>query len=128
MPHSEAQAWWADVQQVRESIERRRAGGVDSATPLDAAAEARFSRRASESPPPLDDLDWTPAASGQPTGRFDRSRSQGGEHSTRPRARRTSGDRRGGESLERAELSPEWVDTTAGIAPDDGATAATPAV
>ena len=37
MPHSEAQAWWADVQHVRESIERRRAGGAESSTPLDAA-------------------------------------------------------------------------------------------
>jgi len=126
MPHSEAQAWWADVQHVRESIERRRAGGLDSAAPLDAAAERRFTRRASESLPPLDDLDWSPAASGQPTGRFDR-RPQRGEHAA-PRARRTTTDRRSGESPERVELSPEWDDTTAEVPSDDGATAAEPAV
>src|SRR4051812_40748906 len=128
MPHSEAQAWWADVQHVRESIERRRAGGLDSAAPLDAAAERRFSRRAAESLPPLDDLDWPPEASGQPTGRFDRPRSPRGEHSTRPRARRTTAERRGGETLERLELSPEWVDTTAGIPSDDDAAASAPTV
>ena len=44
MPHSEAQAWWADVQHVRESIERRRAGGAESSAPLDAP----------DSPAPLD--------------------------------------------------------------------------
>jgi hypothetical protein len=33
MPQSEAQAWWADVQHVRESIERRRADGAASASP-----------------------------------------------------------------------------------------------
>jgi hypothetical protein len=131
MPHSEAQAWWADVQHVRESIERRRAGGLDSAAPLDASAERRFSRRASESLPPLDDLDWNPGAVGQPTGRFDRNRSQRGEHAA-PRARRATADRRtradrpGGESPDRVELSPEWGDTTAtaGI-PADGAATAT---
>jgi hypothetical protein len=111
MPHSEAQAWWADVQHVRESIERRRAGELDSA-PLDADAERRFSRRASESPPPLDDLDWSPRAAGQPTGRFDRARSPR-EHAV-PRARRTT--------AERLDVSPEWVDATvtAGIPADDG--------
>ena len=36
MPHSEAQAWWADVQHVRETIERRRAGLADSPAPADA--------------------------------------------------------------------------------------------
>jgi hypothetical protein len=124
MPHTEAQAWWADVQHVRESIERRRAGGLDSAPPLDAAAERRFSRRIPESLPPLDDLDWSPGAVGQPTGRFDRPRSQRGEHAA-PRARRTTADRRSGESPERVELPSEWVDTTAtaGIAADDAATA-----
>jgi len=42
MPHSEAQAWWADVQHVRESIERRRAGAADPSAPLDASDERRF--------------------------------------------------------------------------------------
>jgi hypothetical protein len=127
MPHSEAQAWWADVQHVRESIERRRAGGLDSAAPLDAAAERRFTRRASESLAPLDDLDWSPAASGQPTGRFDRKRSQRGERAA-PRPHRTTTDRRGGEGLDRVELSPEWADTTAEVPSDEGATASAPAV
>lgn len=123
MPHSEAQAWWADVQHVRESIERRRAGGLDSAAPLDAAAERRFTRRAPESLPPLEDLDWSPGAAGQPTGRFDRTRSQRGEHAAAPRARRTTTDRRGGESPERVDLSPEWLDTTDGTPADDTASA-----
>jgi hypothetical protein len=97
MPHSEAQAWWADVQHVRESIERRRARGIDSSAPVDAAAEHRFSRRAAESLPPLDDFDWSPGASGQRTGRFDRTTGpQRGDHTT-PRARRSGAERRGGE-------------------------------
>jgi hypothetical protein len=94
MPHSEAQAWWADVQHVRESIERRRARGIDSSAPLDAAAEHRFSRRAAESLPPLDDFDWSPGAAGAPTGRF---RPQRGDHG-RPRARRAGVERRGGDA------------------------------
>src|SRR3954470_8476302 len=126
MPHSEAQAWWADVQHVRESIERRRAGGPAPGAPLDAAAERRFSRRASESLPPLDDLDWSPGAASQPTGRFDRTRSQRGQHPA-PRARRTTADRRG-DALERVEPTPEWGETTADIPGDDGAIAAAPAV
>jgi hypothetical protein len=93
MPHSEAQAWWADVQHVRESIERRRAGGYDSSAPVDAAAERRFARRADESLPPLDDLEWT--SSGHPTGRFNRTgRSDRRDHAA-PRQRRSSADRRG---------------------------------
>ena len=44
MPQSEAQAWWADVQHVRESIERRRAGLDDSSASPDASREARFAR------------------------------------------------------------------------------------
>ena len=95
MPHREAQAWWADVQHVRESIERRRAGGYDSSAPVDAVAERRFARRADESLPPLDDLEWTSA--GHPTGRFNRTgRSDRGDHAT-PRQRRSSADRRASE-------------------------------
>jgi hypothetical protein len=69
MPHSEAQAWWADVQHVRESIERRRAGGGESSARLDASSgssapldvpdEQRFTRDAADSLPVMDDLDWT---------------------------------------------------------------------
>jgi len=59
MPHSEAQAWWADVQHVRETIERRRAGLADSPAPRDAETESRFARRAAAPAAPVDDLDWT---------------------------------------------------------------------
>ena len=97
MPHSEAQAWWADVQHVRESIERRRAGGARLGGAAGRRRRAPVTRRAAESLPPLDDLEWSPAASGQPTGRFDRTAPQRGEHAA-PRARRTTTDRRGGES------------------------------
>jgi hypothetical protein len=70
MPHSEAQAWWADVQHVRESIERRRAGAADSSAPLDAPTERRFVRAAQESLPPLDDFDWTSTAPDRSGGCF----------------------------------------------------------
>jgi hypothetical protein len=70
MPHSEAQAWWADVQHVRESIERRRAGGAGSSAPLDAPTERRFVRAAAESLPPLDDFDWTSTIPGDSSDRF----------------------------------------------------------
>jgi hypothetical protein len=70
MPHSEARAWWADVQHVRESIERRRAGAADSSAPLDAPTERRFVRAATESLPPLDDFDWTSTVPGRSGGRF----------------------------------------------------------
>src|SRR3954468_16586692 len=102
MPHSEAQAWWADVQHVRESIERRRARGLDSSAFEDAATEHRFARPAAESLPPLDDFDWSPGATGQSTGRFDRTqRQQRGEHGG-PRARRTGAERRRGDWLDAA--------------------------
>lgn len=39
MPQSEARAWWADVQDVRETIERRRAAEGSSATPRARGAE-----------------------------------------------------------------------------------------
>jgi len=80
MPHSEARAWWADVQHVRESIERRRAGGAESSAPLDApdspapldvAEERRFTRDPSDTPPLMDDLDWTPSPPARSRGRFD---------------------------------------------------------
>ncbi len=96
MPHSEARAWWADVQHVRESIERRRAGGAESSTPLDAPAapdspatfddpeerhdpEARrFTRDASDSLPLMDDLDWTSSRPARSRGRFDHARTDDG--------------------------------------------------
>jgi hypothetical protein len=59
MPHSEAQAWWADVQHVRETIERRRAGLADASAPRDAGTETRFARRAAAAEAAVDDLDWT---------------------------------------------------------------------
>jgi hypothetical protein len=144
MPHSEAQAWWADVQHVRESIERRRARGLDASAPLDAATEARFSRRADESLPPLDDLEWSSGGWGESTGRFDRAPRQqrsaeqrsgqrsaeqrsaeqrsaeqrGGQRSSEPRIGKQRGDhaapptrrraeRRGGDAVERIDVSAE---------------------
>src|SRR4051812_1510775 len=84
MPHSEAQAWWADVQHVRESIERRRAGAADAFAPLDAPTDRRFVRAAEESLPPVDDIDWTSTLPGRSGGRFD--------HTARPhRAERPTG-------------------------------------
>jgi hypothetical protein len=128
MPHSEAQAWWADVQHVRESIERRRARGLDSSTPVDAATEARFSRRAAESLPPLEDLDWSPGARGESTGRFDRaSRPQGsnqqrGDH-PQPRARRSGSERRRAETAgERIDVSAEAAALAAPTSPEPDTT------
>ena len=80
MPHSEAQAWWADVQHVRESIERRRAGGAESSAPLDApdapapldvSRDRRFTRDAADSLPLMDDLDWTSSLPARARRRFD---------------------------------------------------------
>src|SRR5919197_59717 len=83
MPHSEAQAWWADVQHVRESIERRRAGLADSSAPLGAHEERRFTRAAAESLPVMDDLDWSSTLPDRPRGRFDHTRST--DRDSRPR-------------------------------------------
>ena len=71
MPHNEAQAWWADVQHVRESIERRRAGLPESAAALSPPDEPRFSRRAADSLPVMDDLDWSSSLPARSRGRFD---------------------------------------------------------
>jgi hypothetical protein len=97
MPHSEAQAWWVDVQHVRESIERRRAGVADSPAPVDAASERRFVRRAAESLPPLDDLEWTPASSGRSGARFDHTGRPLRADRPAPRSRRGA-DQRAGDS------------------------------
>ena len=59
-PESEAQAWWADIQHVRESIERRRAHAAGASVGKD--AEPRFTRAPADSLPQLDDLDWTSAS------------------------------------------------------------------
>jgi hypothetical protein len=97
MPHSEAQAWWADVQHVRESIERRRAGGAESSAPLDAPdspapldvpEERRFTRDAADSLPLMDDLDWTSSLPARSRGRFEHP--DAGDGRTR---RRSSPDR-----------------------------------
>jgi hypothetical protein len=123
MPHSEARAWWADVQHVRESIERRRAGFGDSAAPLDAPAEGRFVRRAADSLPPLDDLEWTSGAPSHPTGRFDRTgRPARGDHS-RPRSRPAGAERRNADApgnrldVERELLGPAAAPRPAPSAP-----------
>jgi hypothetical protein len=94
MPHSEAQAWWADVQHVRESIERRRAGGPESPPPLeaaesqaslDAAEERRFTREAADSLPLMDDLDWTSSLPARSRGRFEHT--DDGDSRSRPSSR-----------------------------------------
>ena len=90
MPHSEAQAWWADVQHVRESIERRRASGAESSAPLDLPDERRFARAAADSLPVMDDLDWTSSLSSRRRGRFDHA-----EIDDRPARRRSRDDERG---------------------------------
>jgi hypothetical protein len=102
-PHSEAQAWWADVQHVREAIERRRAGGVDPSAPLDVAGERRFVRAASESLPVIDDLDWTSTSSARSGGRFGRSGRPSRSEPTRSRARLRGED----ETTERPDVDAE---------------------
>ena len=95
MPHSEAQAWWADVQHVRESIERRRAGGAESSAPLDASDSPPAGRprgapvhaRAADSLPLLDDLDWSPSLPARSRGRFDHSRTAARRARSRRRSR-----------------------------------------
>src|SRR3954470_1344488 len=100
MPQSEARAWWADVQDVRESIERRRGGFADASAPVDAPAERRFARRAAESLPTIDDLEWTSGSAAHTGGRFDHAdRSSRGERAhPRPRPRRAGAARRGGDA------------------------------
>ena len=78
MPHSEARAWWADVQHVRESIERA-VPAARSSAPLDASdapapldvPERRFTRDAADSLPLMDDLDWTSSLPARSRSRFD---------------------------------------------------------
>jgi hypothetical protein len=113
MPHSEAQAWWADVQHVRESIERRRAGGAESSAPLDASnspasldvpEERRFSRDASDSLPLMDDLDWTSSLPARSRGRFEHTDADDGRSRRRSSAERYDGDEPLDFDAERAAL------------------------
>jgi hypothetical protein len=111
MPHSEAQAWWADVQHVRESIERRRAGGVES-PPLDVPDERRFARAAADSLPMIDDLDWTSSLPARSGGRFDHADTEDRAAPRRPRADERRADKRRTDDLwdfdaERAALDRE---------------------
>src|SRR3954465_8388128 len=112
MPQSEARAWWADVQHVRESIERRRAGLAASSAPLAAPADRRFVRRAAESLPALDDLEWTSGAPSHSGGRVDHtSRAPRGDHA-RPRSRRAGVERRSGDAVaNRFELERDAFET-----------------
>jgi hypothetical protein len=48
MPQSDARAWWADVQHVREAIERRRAEAEWPDAVVDRQSAARFVRTADE--------------------------------------------------------------------------------
>src|SRR5919199_6793908 len=92
MPHTEAQAWWADVQHVRETIERRRAGLADVSAPHDAGTETRFDRRAAAPLAVVDDLDWAHGSATRSGGRSDHTgrSSHGDGLSARPR--RPGGD------------------------------------
>ena len=96
-PESEAQSWWADVQHVRESIERRRAAAGSSAG-AEGPVETRFAR-AADSLPVIDDLDWTSAHSGA---HFDQAGRPPRPDRARPRPRR-AGDGRGDAAFDRSE-------------------------
>jgi hypothetical protein len=125
MPHSEARAWWADVQDVRESIERRRAGLADSSTSPDAPTDRRFVRRSAEPLPPMDDLDRMSGSASHAGGRFDRSGSSSRGDHPRPRSRHTGADRRGRDGAgDRRELE---RDTGRLSAVPAGASASAPA-
>ena len=113
MPHSEVQAWWADVQHVRESIERRRAGGAESSAPLDAPdspapldvpEERRFTRDAADSLPLIDDLDWTSSLPARSRGRFEHTDADDGRSRRRSSAERYDGDEPLDFDAERAAL------------------------
>ncbi len=66
MPQSEAAAWWAEVQHVREAIERRRAGADSPDTGVDRQRGARFIRS-------TDDRDGDELGGQVPGRRFERS-------------------------------------------------------
>src|SRR4051794_34413395 len=91
MPHSEAQAWWADVQHVRETIERRRAGLADASAPCDAGTETRFARRAAAEAA-VEDLDWTQVSATRAGGRADHAGRAVHSDGAAARARRPAPD------------------------------------
>jgi len=97
MHQSDAQSWWADVQHVRESIERRRAvGDPDSG---DRPRSTRFVRAADASPSAsFEDLDVDTLATRVPSRRFERpGHTHPGGHDGdggRVRDHRTDGERR----------------------------------
>ena len=65
MPHDEARAWWADVQHVRESIERRRAPGVASSHSAEQRAAPLYEDGPSESFATRRHDDWATASAGR---------------------------------------------------------------
>jgi hypothetical protein len=72
MPQNEARAWWADVEHVRESIERRRGGAAESSAPGEPESSRRFARTEAEPPVPrLEELDWPAEIPGLTTKRFE---------------------------------------------------------
>jgi hypothetical protein len=130
MPHSEAQAWWADVQHVRESIERRRAGGAESSAPPDASNERRFSRAAADPLHEMGDLDWTSSLPARSAGRFDHAGVADSAARRRPddRAANDPGpDEPWDFDAERATLErePVWHEEPRSSSPGDGGAAAT---
>jgi hypothetical protein len=84
-PSSEAQVWWAEVQHVRESIERRRARAADSVAGVDASMTSRGSRTPFESLSPIDDTEWSSTAPPRSGARADHTGRP--QRHDRPRAR-----------------------------------------
>src|SRR3954451_10732398 len=106
MPHSEAQAWWADVHQVREAIEPGRAGLADASAPRDAGTETRFARRAAAAEAAVEDLDWTQVSATRASGCADHTGRTVHSDGAAPRARRPApdvGDRAAGRGRRDAE-------------------------
>jgi hypothetical protein len=107
MPQSEARAWWADVQDVRESIERRRADDARWASPAGSSFADRHERSGE---PSFATESLQPAAKERPKLS---TRSHGPER-PRVRTRRAAGDhlapvaerRRRGESLDGPDHAP----------------------
>jgi hypothetical protein len=110
MPHSEAQAWWADVQHVRETIERRRAGLADASAPRDAGTETRFARRAAAADAAIEDLDWTQVSATRAGGRADHAGRPAHSDGAASRARRPAADV-GDRATARGRRDAEHLDT-----------------
>jgi hypothetical protein len=125
MPENEARAWWADVQHVRESIERRRGAAVETTAPPDPASARRFTRAAAEPPVPrLDELDWPDELPGAGTRRFERAapperadRSSGSSDDARISRRHAAASEPARRRRPRAELD---VGRPRSHRPDDG--------